>query len=455
MTPEQIQILELKAINTSLSQQVVDLLSKVSELEAELSLYRVKKDSTNSSVPPSQDPHRVRRTESLRKPSGRKPGGQPGHIGSCLEMSANPDHVVLHTPGFCTCCGMDLSDLEVELIGKRQVIDIPMVKPIVTEHQVYAKRCGCGQLVESDYPADAHSPVCYGANTQALTAYLHARQYVPFERMREMYRDVFSLSISSGSLVGLVKSFADKSRFVYDEILNRVSMSSVVGADETGCRINGKNCWAWVFQTPKTTYIHVDKSRGKKAIDTVFPDGLPKAILVHDCWSSYFNVETRGHQICTAHLLRELKYIDKIYPEQQWSCDFTTLLERALELEKTENCSDYVEQRSALEEQIDGLLGLSVDVKHKKLVAFKERIAKYRNHLLPFLYHHDVPPDNNASERAIRNFKVKQKVSGLFRAECGAKSFATIRSVIDTTIKNGKNVWEALALIPVTSIRDG
>ena len=282
--------------------------------------------------------------------------------------------------------------------------------------------------------------------------------------MREIYNDIFSLSISSGSLVRLVKSFSDKSKFVYDEIRKRVSMSSVVGADETGCCINGKNSWAWVFQTPKTTYIHVDKSRGKKAIlvlrtkyavDAAFPDGLPKAILVHDCWSSYFNVQTRGHQVCTAHLLRELKYMGKIYPEQQWSTDFTGLLCNALELKKTENSSNYVEQRSELEEKIDGMLELNVDSKHKKLVAFKDRIVKYRNHLLPFLYYQDVPPDNNASERAIRNFKVKQKISGLFRAECGAKSFAVIRSVIDTTIKNGKNVWEALALIPVTSIRAG
>ena len=182
MTPEQIQIVELTAINASLSQQVADLLKRVADLEAELALSNVKKDSSNSSVPPSQDPHRVRRTESLRKPSGRKPGGQPGHVGSCLEMSAEPDHVVLHTPGLCTCCGMDLSGVEIEFIGKRQIIDIPKVKPIVTEHRVYAKRCGCGQLVESDYPVEVHSPVCYGANIQALTAYFHARQYVPFER---------------------------------------------------------------------------------------------------------------------------------------------------------------------------------------------------------------------------------------------------------------------------------
>ena len=89
---------------------------------------------------------------------------------------------------------------------------------------------------------------------------------------------------------------------------------------------------------------------------------------------------------------------------------------------------------------------------HKKLIVFKERIQKYRSYLFPFLYHSKVPPDNNASERAIRTYKVKQKVSGLFRTEQGAMAFAIIRSVIDTTIKNGKNVWEELALIPMMTV---
>jgi len=69
--------------------------------------------------------------------------------------------------------------------------------------------------------------------------------------------------------------------------------------------------------------------------------------------------------------------------------------------------------------------------------------------LFTFLYNHEVPPDNNASERAVRTFKVKQKVSGLFRSDEGANAFAIIRSIIDTTIKNAQNVMQALTLIPL------
>ena len=74
-------------------------------------------------------------------------------------------------------------------------------------------------------------------------------------------------------------------------------------------------------------------------------------------------------------------------------------------------------------------------------------MCRERQHLFTFLFIEDVPPDNNASERAIRNVKVKQKISGQFKTEKAARNFAKIRSVIDTTIKNGMNVLEALELI--------
>ena len=178
---------------------------------------------------------------------------------------------------------------------------------------------------------------------------------------------------------------------------------------------------------------------------------------MHDCWTSYFGLKVGGHQICTAHLLRELKYLVKLY-QQRWTESFSGLLDGALELKKKMlaqealHDSKLVQERKKLEEDLDRILEKHIDQEHKKLIAFKKRIIRYRNYLFPFLYHLKVPPDNNASERAIRTCKVKQKVSGLFRSQEGANAFAIIRSVIDTTIKNTKNVWEALAIIPTLAV---
>ena len=297
-----VEIMELKGQLHTLGEEYTGLKAKNASLEEELSRYRTKKNSSNSSIPPSQDPHRIKRTESLRQRSGLKPGGQPGHEGSCLEMVTEPTETILHQPGYCKCCGCDLTGVPAEFAGKRQVIDIPPVTPVVIEHQIYRKRCRCGHVTACDFPVEAHSPVCYGPRLEGLTAYFHSRQYIAFERLGELYLEVFGLSISSGCLVGMVKSVAGKSKSVYEEIRSRICVSPVVGADETGVNINGKNRWAWVFQTPKLTYIHADLSRSKKVIDTLFPQGFPGSILVHDCLNSYFGVQTQGHQICTAHL---------------------------------------------------------------------------------------------------------------------------------------------------------
>jgi hypothetical protein len=106
-----------------------------------LSRYEHPKNSRNSSTPPSQDPYRIKRTESLREKSGKKPGGQKGHPGSTLEFSSNPDKTVEHKPDYCSICGRDLSNEEAVFTGKRQVIDLPPTVPVITEHRIYSRRC--------------------------------------------------------------------------------------------------------------------------------------------------------------------------------------------------------------------------------------------------------------------------------------------------------------------------
>jgi len=83
----------------------------------------------------------------------------------------------------------------------------------------------------------------------------------------------------------------------------------------------------------------------------------------------------------------------------------------------------------------------------KEFFTFYKHICRERQHLSTFLFIKDVPSDNNGLERAIRNVKVKQKISRQFKTDKAAQNFATIHSVIGTTIKKGKNVLEALVLI--------
>lgn len=425
------------------------------ELRERLSKYeQPKKDSSNSSISPSQDPHRLKRTSSLRSASGKKPGGQPGHKGSTLKMSEQPDAIVDHAPNFCHRCGCDLSDVPAEFSGSRQLIDLPPIVPIITEHRVFRRVCLCGHCTEGNYPTQVHSKVCYGEGVMSLAAYFSARQYLSYDRLREMFSDVFSLPLSGGTLVNLINNFSEKASLAYQQIKERLLNSAVVGADETGVCINGKNHWAWTFQNQKCTCIVINPSRGKKAIEAFSPYGFPNAIMVHDCWKPYFNTPGKSHQICSAHLLRELNYLQSLYPKDDWAKSFKDLLMEAIHLKKELKQADYlrpIEARNLLKERLDRLLSQEMNPKLKKVITFRKRMIKYRNYLFTFLYHHNITHHNNDSERAVRTFKVKLKVSGLFRSPTGANSFAKIRSVIDTAIKNSQNVLDALravAMIP-------
>jgi transposase len=123
----------------------------------------------------------LKKTASLREKSGKKQGGQTGHKGSTLIFSETPDAVIEHKSDYCSVCGRNLSGVESIFTGKRQVINIPPVVPIITEHQVFSRQCSCGHCQRGDYPSEAHSSVCYGNNLLGLTAYFHSRQYLPFD----------------------------------------------------------------------------------------------------------------------------------------------------------------------------------------------------------------------------------------------------------------------------------
>jgi transposase len=135
---------DLQRIILMLSRENAQMKARIEVLERELSRYKTKKDSSNSSLPISKDENRPLRTNSLREKGGRKEGGQPGHDGNALKMTDNPDEIVEHRACFCPECGKAVSGQPFEYFGKRQVIDIPVIKQIVIEHRVYRCTCTCG-----------------------------------------------------------------------------------------------------------------------------------------------------------------------------------------------------------------------------------------------------------------------------------------------------------------------
>jgi transposase len=449
MEPSDKIIADLQRIILMQAQEITRLMARIDVLEWELARHTTRKDSNNSSLPPSKDENRPPRTRSLREKGVRKAGGQPGHDGKTLKMTDNPDKIVEHRACFCPECGKDVSSLPFEFFGKRQVIDIPVIKQIVTEHRVYRCTCTCGKVVESDFPVDVDSPVKYGKGIESLVGYLSVRQYLPFKRLQEMLNDIFAVEISEGGLHCLLRRLASKGVDAYEMIRKNVLSSRVIGTDETGVKVNGKKHWFWTWQNDRATYIAASDNRGTTTINENMTGISKDAVLVHDCWKSHFQTPVGSHQLCTAHLERETKYLEERY-KADWPVRFRDMLKKAHKLKKQLAPALYYypnQPRADLENELECLLKEPLDPKHKEMISFQKRIIKYRDHVFTFLYHPDVPPDNNASERAIRNVKVKQKISGQFKILNAAENFAILRSIIDTAIKNNQNVVGALSVI--------
>jgi len=424
-------------------------------LRQKLSKFENPKNSNNSSIPPSKDENRLLKTKSLRKKGG-KVGGQIGRKGNTLKMADKPDKVIAYVPDFCVDCGCDLQDIAKQFIGKRQVVDIPVIQAEYIEHRIYKRQCNCGHSTSSSYPQNVNASISYGANTESIVGYLFSRQYMPFERMREFFNSTFHLPISEGGIHELLKRLANKATPAYNLIKEKIEASKVVGADETGAKINGKKSWVWTWQNEKLTYIAPSDNRGFATIESNFKNGFKNAVLIHDCWKSHFKTPAFNHQICVAHLLRELNYFIEVHSDP-WAIKFRQLLLESLRIKRNMKQNDYSiahQSKIDIKARFELLLMQNIDEKNVEMLTFHKRIIKYREYLFNFLEYPDVPPDNNGSERAIRNIKVKQKISGQFKSFAGAMNFAILRSITDTAIKNGQNVLGALFTIANLKVTD-
>jgi len=453
------QRMEISRLNYRLGskeREILELKRENNTLRDKLSQYeKPTKDSHNSSISPSQEPiasRALRRTVSLRKKSGRKSGGQPGHVGFTLAQVPIPDQIVEHAPDYCRQCGRWLSDELSDSLGVRQVIDLPEIKPIVSEHRIYGKQCSCGCYNKGTFPDEARSPMCYGPNIRAVIAYLHTVQCIPYERLSETLRECFHVELSQGTIDNILASMQQASDGMYEEIRRRITQSPVVGADETGANVRSKLQWIWGFQTDKLTYLYHNISRNKKAIDEKFPQGLPHSTLVTDRFSPYFTCFVKAHQLCLAHLLREMTYLCELDKNQNWSSRLKELFQETIHKRKTMNWESI--PREDLFKRLDDLLNEPLYTLHQDFGRLQRSLLKHRNSIFCFLSNPDIPYDNNATERSIRLFKIKQKISGGFRSEKGADIYTQLLSIADTSKKNGMSRFQALKIIAQVNVME-
>jgi len=432
-----------------LIKEIKVLQDRVKELEKEIQLLKNNRNSNTSSTPPSQDFGRSNQ-KSLRQKTEKKTGGQQGHEGKNLLMTEMPDEIIEYKPHFCKECGEALVNQACNFVSRKQEVDLPPVLPRYIEHQSYSCTCKrCGTTTTTTLPERLKASIQYGDNIKALIVYLSVYHYLPYNRIAEFLQDSLNLPISEGTIDNILKECTEKARPAYGEIRNRVQSSLVVGGDETGIKINGKKGWLFTFQNQHLTLLSASMSRGFHSISRLFEKGFPHSVYVSDCLPAQLKIQSQSKQLCTAHLQRELANFKDVF-DCEFSSQLANLVEQAIKLKYRLPETEYLlhqHKTNYFRAKLDKLLDGCHEGKHKKVLAFIKRLKKHRDFVFTFLEYPEVPADNNGSERAIRNAKVKMKVSGQFRSFAGAESFAILRSIIDTAKKNSQNVLNALSLV--------
>ncbi|HJX20952.1 MAG TPA: IS66 family transposase [Steroidobacteraceae bacterium] len=301
---------ELAALVVRQAEQIEQLMGEVAELKRQLGL-----NSRNSSKPPSSDSPFVKPApRSLRRKSGRKPGGQPGHPGSTLALVANPDKRLRHEPGPCGACGSDLADAPEVGAQRRQVFDLPPMTVQVTEHQLIARRCACGTTTCGTAPAGVTAPVQYGPRITAIILYLYVGQFLSKKRTAAALAELFGTPVSEGTVAAMTRRAADGLDDFLGLLRDRIAEAEVAGFDETGLRVAGKLHWVHCARTDKYTLITCHAKRGTKGIDDAGVLKRFRGIAVHDAWAPYDTYTDVDHQLCCAHALRELQAIADTAP---------------------------------------------------------------------------------------------------------------------------------------------
>lgn len=447
------------AVIALIQRMFVALAERIEKLEDQLA-----KNSSNSGKPPSRDGYEKPAPKSRRKRSGKKSGGQMGHLGSTLKMVAKADKFEVHSVDCCASCNANLKREKVVEVEKRQVFDLPEIRIQVTEHQAEVKICPkCQESTKASFPPGVSHKTQYGKRIKGQMAYFHEHQLLPLERTQETFKDLYGQSIAEGTILLVCEELAKKVKPANAAIKKHLTYEEdVAGFDETGLRIESSLHWLHVVCTRLLTYYAVHKKRGKEAMDAfgILPNFTGRAI--HDGFKTYFKYTNVKHGLCNQHHLRSFDFLKERHP-QKWVTAMDDLLlniKTKVELAKKKSktnlspqaITDFSTQYDTLLKQgfkKNPLLKVEGPLKRgrpKQSFArnLLHHLSDHKEAVLAFMVDFNVPFDNNQAERDIRMMKVRQKISGCFRSQHGAEIFCAVRGYISTARKNGQPVLQAI-----------
>lgn len=425
-------------------------------------LHQQNPTSRNSSLPPSQDPNRLKQLKSGE--SDKKPGGQNGHVGKTLKPVEKPDEII-NVPVDRSSLPMGHSYKNAG-VSKRQVVEFHLTRH-VKEYHLEILEDENGKRFTATPSGETTSitrPIQYGASVKAIAVYMNQYQLIPYKRVAEYFRDQGGLPLSAGSIFNFNKEAFSLLENFEKIARDKLRHACVLHSDETGINVNGKLHWLHGALNDRWTLLMPHTKRGTEAMNEI--DILPqfKGISVHDHWKPYFTYTQCRHALCNAHHLRELQGVIERHPDHKWASKMKDLLleinkavSKAGSVLKEKDAQKYHERYKEVLKEGDSETPLSIPplvqqghpkkrgpVKKSKEQNLLKRLRGFEKEVLLFMEEAEVPFTNNPGENDIRMTKVQQKISGCFKSFEGAQIFCRVRSFLLTAQKHGVTATDAL-----------
>jgi transposase len=455
------QLAELMEVNEALS-------AKLARLEHLLS-----RNSGNSSSPPSRDDDPGRTPPPEKQKSGRggraqRRGKQPGAPGSRMAWTEHPNEVEDRFPQGRCDCGDDLAAArDLGVVDRYQQHDIPQVAVKVTQYDLHRVACGCGAVHTAARPDGARpGPVGYGPNLQAFAVYLMVVHFVPAHRVVEVLESLTGAAPSVGFVHGTLARTAGLLDEVHQRIRTLITLAYAVCCDETPLRVGPrtpkpgrKKAERYLLVACTELYTHY--LLGDRSMDTfkafVFAE-LGGSVVVHDRYANYDSAQlgTLVHQLCCAHLLRDLDDAAQVYPDAVWPVQIADALRGLIHQANLARehglpaIADETRDQLLTRFRHGVLVGLSDTRGHgdrpgeRKARVLLEVLRERPHDVLRFAHDLKVPPTSNQAERDLRPSKVQQNISGRLTSEDRARDRYTIRGYLSTAAKHGHNTITAL-----------
>ena len=447
-------ILQRKELSPEVKFFIKSMLSLMDIIVTVLLEKTIRKNSSNSGLPPSQDfGSNGNRNKKSDKKDDKKRGSQ-------LDNSRIEKNTQILSPHKCSGCGVNLKDAKVIDTEERKLIDIEYVIKETT-FTAEIKECKkCQKSTKAKFPQGVNGPEQYGTGIKAAIINFLMVQMMSLQRVKEHFKGLIGRYISSSVMLKYIGGLGDSLEEWEKQKKQKILESKYFHVDETSMRVEKNNWWIHVYSAGDIVLLFLHPKRGVEAIESIGILPKYKGIIVHDCLSSYFNYKEVSHALCAAHLLRELKLVEESTVDR-WATRLKILLKVAIHMVgKSKEGILSKKQYTKLQRLYREILEYGI----KQLPAFPEstgkkgrpkhtdaqnlwlRLKKHEGSVLMFAKVAEVDPTNNRAERDLRMSKVKKKVSGCFRSPAYAAHFCRISSYVKTMRNKGYSSLQAITM---------